>query len=213
MYYDDLKNNGHFILKGNFFDIDDNNVIEFHNIFSNPNQEKHTNRKGQILNNIIVIKNFSKYPCLKKFYSKFSIFLKDNNLGNLKFKDIWLQKSNQETYKKNELPFIPHIDKNRSFKMMIYLNDVKKKDGPLHLIKINPEKFENKRQNLSTNYYLNKENHIQDIDTKDFIDCSGERGTSIFFDTNCPHFAGAPENTAKDRLIYRVNFNYIKNII
>jgi len=28
MYYDDLKNNDHFILKGNFFDIDDNNVIK-----------------------------------------------------------------------------------------------------------------------------------------------------------------------------------------
>ncbi len=213
MYYDDLKNNGHFILKGNFFNINDNNVIEFHNIFSDPNQKKHINHKGKILNNIIVINNISKYPYLKKFYSKLSIFLRDNNLGSLKLKDIWLQKSNQMTYKENELPFIPHIDKNRSFKVMIYLNDVKKKDGPLNLIKINPEKFENKRQNLSTNYYVNKENRIQDIDTKDFINCSGKRGTSIFFDTNCPHLAGAPENSVKDRLIYRVNFNYIKNTI
>ena len=208
MYYDDLKNNGHFILKDNFFDIDDNNVIEFHNIFNDPNQKKHVNHKGEILNNIIVINNISKYPYLKKFYSKLSIFLKDNDLGSLKLKDIWLQKSNQMTYKENELPFIPHIDKNRSFKVMIYLNDVKKKDGALHLIKINPEKFENKRQNLSKNYYLNKENHIQNIETKNFINCAGKIGTSIFFDTNCPHFAGVFNKEAKNRLIYRANFEY-----
>ena len=41
-----------------------------------------------------------------------------------------------------------------------------KKDGPLNVIKIDPEKFENKRKNFSKNYYLNKENHIKDIDIK-----------------------------------------------
>ena len=39
---------------------------------------------------------------------------------------------------------------------MTYLNDIMKKDGPLHLLRINPEKFENLRLNLSKNYFLNK---------------------------------------------------------
>lgn len=208
MYYDDLKNNGHFILKDNFFNIDENNVIEFQNIFKDPNQEKHKNHKGEILNNINVINNINKYPYLKEFYSKLSSFLKENNLENLKLKNIWLQKSNQTTYRENELPFIPHIDKNRSFKVMVYLCDVEKKGGSLHLIKIDPEKFENKRLNFSKNYYLNKENHIKSLDIKNFINCAGKIGTCIFFDTNCPHFAGKFKTNSIERLIYRVNFDY-----
>ena len=42
-----FKNNGHFILKNNFFDINDNNVIEFNNIFNDPDQKRHTNHKGK----------------------------------------------------------------------------------------------------------------------------------------------------------------------
>ena len=208
MFYDDFKDYGHFILRDNFFNINDSHVDEFHEIFNDPNQKRHTNHKQEILENIIIIKDINEHPYLKEFYKNLSNFLKDNNFGTLKLKDVWLQKSNQTTYKENELPFIPHIDKNRSFKVMIYLSDVKKKDGPLHLIKINPERFENLRQNLSKDYFLNKENHINNLSDKNFIDCSGQRGTSIFFDTNCPHFAGKFESNATERLIYRINFYY-----
>ena len=208
MFYDEFKNNGHFILRNNFFNINDNHVTEFHKIFNDPDQKKHTNHSQEILNNIVVINDINKHLYIKKFYLNLLNFLKENNFVNLKFKDLWLQKSNEMTYRENELPFIPHIDKNRCFKVMIYLCDVKKKDGPLHLIKINPEKFENQRRNLSKNYFLNKENSINNLNLNDFIDCSGQRGTSIFFDTNCPHFAGKFETNSIERLIYRVNFYY-----
>ena len=78
----------------------------------------------------------------------------------------------------------------------------------IYLIRINPERFENLRYNLSKDYFLNKENYINDLNLNNFIDCSGKRGTSIFFDTNCPHFAGKFETNSIERLIYRVNFHY-----
>ncbi len=209
MYYDDLKNNGHFILKDNFFDIDDNNVIEFHNIFNDPNQKKHINHKQEIKENIVIIDDINKHPHLKEFYQNLLNFFKNNNFETLKLKDIWLQKSNETTFRENELPFIPHIDKNRSFKVMTYLNDIMKKDGPINLMRTNPERFENLRLNLSKDYFLNNENCINDLNLNNFVECSGQRGTSIFFDTNCPHFAGKFKAHSVERLIYRVNFNYI----
>ena len=208
MFYDEFKNNGHFILRNNFFNINDNHISEFHRIFNDPNQKKHTNHTQEILENIVIIDDINEHPHLKEFYQNLLNFFKNNNFGTLKLKDIWLQKSNETTYRENELPFIPHIDKNRSFKVMTYLNDVMKKDGPLHLIKINPERFENLRLNLSKDYFLNKENYINDLNLNNFIDCSGQIGTSIFFDTNCPHFAGKFETNSIERLIYRVNFYY-----
>ena len=51
----------------------------------------------------------------KKYYRNLLNFFKNNNFGTLKLKDIWLQKSNETTYRENELPFIPHIDKNEKF--------------------------------------------------------------------------------------------------
>ena len=60
----------------------------------------------------------------------------------------------------DQLPNIPHIDKIRKFKVMIYLNPVTLSNGPINLLKINPENYEDKRKNLKNNYKLNQENQI-----------------------------------------------------
>ena len=49
---------------------------------------------------------------------------------------------------------------------------------------------ENFRKNLSKNFQANKENEIKDFNISEYENCSGPAGTIIFFDTNCPHFAG-----------------------
>jgi len=68
MFYDEFKNNGHFILRNNFFNINDNHISEFHRIFNDPNQKKHTNHKQEILENIVIIDDINEHPHLKEFY-------------------------------------------------------------------------------------------------------------------------------------------------
>ena len=36
----------------------------------------------------------------------------------------------------NKLPFIPHIDKIRKFKVMVYINDINSDAGPISFFKI-----------------------------------------------------------------------------
>ena len=92
-----------------------------------------------------------------KIYS----ILNFNNL-NYVFQSLWLQNSNSEysNLNINELPFIPHIDKRRCLKVMIYLNEINKRSGPINLTKTKPENFEKIRKNLSIDYQAKKENVI-----------------------------------------------------
>ena len=66
MFYNDLKTNGHFILKDNFFNINNHHVNEFHNIFNDPNQ-KHINHREEIIEDIVIIDDINKHPHLKNF--------------------------------------------------------------------------------------------------------------------------------------------------
>ena len=143
----------------------------------------------------------------KKFYQHiYNEIKKRLNLDffyNLNFEAVWLHKTTKEIYNPDDLPYVPHIDKARKFKVMIYLNDVDLDCGPLHTLNvdISPEIFENKR----TNYKEYLDNKVDDYKVENYLPCIGKFGSSIFFDTNIPHFGGKLFDN-KIRKILRYNF-------
>ena len=48
---------------------------------------------------------------LKKLYFKLDV-----NFKKISFENLWLQKSSNSNYKKDDLPFIPHIDKQENLR-------------------------------------------------------------------------------------------------
>ena len=153
-------------------------------------------------------------PIYQSILKKIFKILELNNL-KYKFENVWLQHSENFNVNPNlnELPFIPHIDKIRKFKVMIYLNDVLRSNGPINFAKYPPAKLEKFRISLKVDYKIKKENRINFIPIKDYISCEGNFGTSIFFDTNAPHFAGNIYEKNSFRRILRFNFIKEDNII
>ena len=116
-----------------------------------------------------------------------------------------------ENYNPHKLPFIPHLDFDRKLKVMIYLSDVSASDGPIYFRNCNIETFEKKTLSLKKDYKLNQLNEINDYKINEYKPCIGDAGSVIFFDTNCPHFAGQIENKSNQRKILRFNYVYKKN--
>ena len=133
----------------------------------------------------------------KKYYDK------------LVFDDIWFINSTKQTYKPGKLPFIPHIDKIRKFKIMVYLNDVKEKNGPLNLANVNPNSYESFRKKLNFDYKTKQKNEITNLPLTKYKPLIGKFGTTIFFDTNTPHFASEVKKMAQRKVI-RFNFRFIE---
>ena len=195
-------NKGFKIFQNNYFDLDEMETLKK---FDKDYKDKKF-LKNDYENVAIVDKeNLLLDPFYQKIYRKIIetvAFDKKIRLFNL-----WLVLSQKKNYSKNKLPFIPHIDKRRMFKVMIYLNDVFVENGPIHLHECDVEKYENKRLSLKKDYKINQENEIKDFKIENYQPCTGKFGSSIFFDSNCPHFAGKIyENN--ERKILRFNFEY-----
>jgi hypothetical protein len=196
-----IKNNGFDSFQNNPFEISQKHISEF---------EKAINNKDLKVRNddISVISTFDDYPELFGVYKNILSVLKFNDIHNIKFEDVWIQKKYNRMYIENELPNIPHIDKIRKIKIMIYFNEIKIENGPIHLIKSNPNNFEKIRVNLKKDYKLRKENSIKDFLIENYQACTGHIGTSIFFDTNTPHFAGKFYFTNKENFRKTARFNF-----
>ena len=210
-----LENEGYKIIRQNIFDNNNESLKEFFGIF----EKREIHNHGDF-NNIKILKNLNNFKYLEKIYKELKNILKINNILNYEFEDVWAQKSEHINARPGELPFIPHIDKIRKFKVMVYLNNVHQDSGPIHFVKCKPNNYENFRKNLGTNYQANKENVIKDFNISQYQNCSGPAGTIIFFDTNCPHFAGTiKKKNSESRYIYRFNFlkknknNFLKKFV
>ncbi len=125
--------------------------------------------------------------------------------SSLVFSKLWLVKSEQKNADPTQLPYVPHIDKLRFAKAMLYLDDVEIGDGPLTIAKQPPENYENHRMRMSDQHKERRENWITDLPEDAFVPCIGKSGTLIFFDTNCPHFAGLVES-GHERRVLRFDF-------
>ena len=103
---------------------------------------------------------------------------------------------------------MPHFDKQRLLKVMLYLNDVTKKHGPIHFGSLlDPNNIDKRRMSLPKNY---KELALNLIDKKQLISkmvpILGKAGDAIFFDTNSAHAAGVAQGN-NSRKVLRFDFD------
>ena len=161
--------------------------------------------KSNIVN--INYKDIKRNYKLLKAYSEINKFLKtsinyDFYLSNLKYITTY------QNHPKNDLPYIPHIDKNRYLKVFVYLHDVDGTDGPL-TISENSDMIKN--ENRRIDFWKSAEKNEYQLVFGDKSICTPQifkAGTIIIIDTNVSHLAG---EVKKDRFrkILRFTFNFL----
>lgn len=127
--------------------------------------------------------------------------------NDLSFEKLWLVSSSSNETNKTALPYIPHIDKRRYLKAIVYLHDVSVKHGPIHLGKVKSTiDIEQKRKEFPENYKEKGSNTIDDESLEENLTpMTGKAGDVVFFDTNTPHKAGII-NEGYYRKILRFDF-------
>ncbi len=200
-----ISSDGYKKIDNNIFHLDSKILEEYENIYN----DKKYRDNGQVNTSIISNKkDLKKFNNLNSLNQKILSLIKFNKLDNIEFDDIWFVKSVESIYEPKKLPYIPHIDKVRKIKAMVYLNDVTIEDGPLFMAKVDPNNYENFRKELKPDYKKRQENEVKNLNIEDYSPLNGKFGTTIFFDTNAPHFAGKIYNKNSLRKIIRFNFRF-----
>jgi hypothetical protein len=126
---------------------------------------------------------------LDEIYKKIGVVA---DVADLSFSKLWLVSSTSSDTDKNTLPYIPHFDKQRYFKAMVYLHDVTLGHGPIYFGEVKDcSSIERRRLELPADYKLKGLNsiHVEDL-AEDLVPLLGNGGDVIFFDTNAAHKAG-----------------------
>ncbi len=188
--------------------IDNDQITKLLNRFNEIFQNKIYNNSG--VSHIFELKknDIEKEPLFKSLLNIIEKKMKFlTNLNDLIIKKMWLVNSAPNNQNKNFLPYIPHIDKQRYLKAMIYLHDVSLNHGPIYLGKLdNSVDIEKIRRKLPYNYKEKGLNSIkyQQLDGS-LSPMVGNSGDVIFFDTNTPHKAGIIKDNYS-RKILRFDF-------
>ncbi len=126
---------------------------------------------------------------------------------DLSFKKLWLVSSSPNNTKKDHLPYIPHIDKNRYLKAMVYLHDISLNHGPIHLGKVKSNiNLEHERKKFTKDYKKKGLNIVGHEKIEgNLFPMIGKAGDVVFFDTNTPHKAGIVSD-GFNRKILRFDF-------
>ena len=124
---------------------------------------------------------------------------------SLRFGQLWLVKSRPENIHADAVPFVPHFDRQRFLKAMIYLDDVTSRDGPFTVASQPPSRTDALRRSLPDDYKERGLNVIRDLQAAGFTACTGMAGSVIFFDTNSPHYAGHVQGSGQRR-VFRFDF-------
>lgn len=185
-----MKNNFIFAKKNLLLDevLTEKLLREFDQIYQeNTSKNIHANFLDLRKDDIMKIPLF--LSLLNKIQKKFETIIGHNDLS---FEKLWLVSSLSDDTNKITLPYIPHIDKRRYLKAMVYLHDVNLEHGPIHLGRVkSTTDIEQKRKKLPSDY---KEKGLNTISDKDLdgslTPITGKAGDVIFFDTNTPHKAG-----------------------
>lgn len=122
--------------------------------------------------------------------------------SKLKLDKIWFVHTVNENSKDGELPYVPHFDKRRYLKLMMYLTDVSEFDGPFTTASVPGNFYEEKRLKFGKN--TADENLIGE--KLGYTKITLKAGDGIIFDTNCPHYA-SPVNPGGERKILRLDFH------
>jgi len=189
-----MKNNFTFIKEVKLLDkvLIDKHLIKFDKIYQERIYKNiHTNfcelKKDNVLKDPLYL------SLLNKIQKKFELITGFNDLS---FEKLWLVNSSSNDTSKVGLPYIPHIDKRRYLKAMVYLHDVSLKHGPIHLGKVkNNIDIEKKRKKLPKDYKEKGLNTIEDEHLEENLSpMLGKAMDVVFFDTNVPHKAGIIED-------------------
>ncbi len=112
--------------------------------------------------------------------------------SDLNLEKLWLVSSEPDDTNKAILPNIPHIDKNRFLKAMIYIHEVSANHGPIHIGKVKKNiNTEEIRKKFDNDWKVKGSNTINDeLLDGSLTPITGSAGDVVFFDTNTPHKAG-----------------------
>lgn len=132
-----------------------------------------------------------------------------SNLENITLQKVWLVHSNSEITDAKKLPYLPHFDKRRFLKAMVYLEPVNAKNGAIKLGEAKDENaIEKRRRMLPLDYKEKGLNTISHDELREeLVSVQGNAGDVIFFDTNVPHAAGIVD-VGLDRKIARFDFTH-----
>ena len=211
-----MKNNFFFHRESLFFDKEFTISLlkEFNKIFSGEKFKLSLSNVCELKSNSIS-KNVLLKSTLNKVYEKFKLITGEKDLV---FNKLWMVSSKSENTNKTILPYIPHFDKSRYLKAMVYIHDVTIEHGPIYLGKVNKNiNIEERRIKLPSDYADKSLNCIQnqEIDGT-LIPMLGNAGDIIFFDTNTPHKGGIIKNEYFRKVLRfdfeRPSFNPKKNI-
>ena len=134
-------------------------------------------------------------------------FVESLGLKNLQLTKLWLVTTTHSDVNPSQLPYVPHFDKLRYFKAMVYLHAITTNHGPIYLGKIKNEiDIEKRRKNLPDDYKARGLTLINEQDLKEGLTpLVGDAGDVIFFDTNIPHKAGVLTE-GHERRVLRFDF-------
>lgn len=152
------------------------------------------------INNADIQKNELLSPIYQKIEAHFSgVF----SVSDMRLAKVWFVRSQSKDTNPNALPYLPHFDKDRYLKAMIYLHDVSECHGPIHFGKlINPSDVEGRRKSLPQNYKEIGLNSFEKSDlASDMEPILGKAGDVVFFDTNAAHCAGIVKDGYERRVI------------
>lgn len=197
--------NGHVKIENFFSTSEKQSLINIHKqIFNSHQKRKYNNRIVEL--DLISLK---KYKEIYFLAIKFRKIISDFFNVKFYFSKIWFEKKifnvNTDENYLEKLPYIPHIDKYRFLKIMIYLDKVDEINGAIQFCQIKPNIFETNRINIWKNSEFS--NVIEDQNLK-FKSISGEAGDLVIFDTNCPHKAGTG-NPNEERNVIRLDYEMI----
>ncbi len=114
----DLFKSQGFFFKENF--LEENEKKELRSFFD----DKFKNKKLKSNTIKFSFQELHNFFILDKLETKISNFMNHAIDYDFYLRNIWMIKTKNEDFRKNELPFIPHIDKKRYLKVFLYVDDV-----------------------------------------------------------------------------------------
>jgi len=194
------------LLKFGFFHQENflkyNEILNLKNFFKNQFLDKKLS-EGTIKYDYKFLYKYPEIDCIEKKISK---FLKKNISYDIYLRNVWMISTNKKNFHKNNLPFIPHIDKKRYLKVFLYVDNVEEKDGPFTVsLNQSPTKNEQKRRLWMKNDNQNEHGLLFRDKISNFKKMTFKAGTIICFDTNIPHFAGEIKKNGYRKVL---RFNY-----
>lgn len=178
---------------------------KFENIFLKPATSENPN-----IREILPGKTIEKDENLKDIVRYLQKHLEtEAGLTDLQLAKIWFVQSKAVDTDPQELPYLPHFDKARYLKAMVYLHETTIDHGPISLGQpIDPDGIEVRRKRLPRNY---KELGLNIINKNEIVDglnpILGNPGDIVFFDTNTPHAAGIVKSDLS-RKVVRFDFTH-----